>query len=145
MRFRIEIAITRKDVQRLASVQIEELPQPLRIPVAFVLASIGLRSESNLGLKLISVSFFSVYESLTSGAYSFNSWALLCPELPILGWWREWDRCEKFRRAVRNWLLHNKSSIELASKLIAAANTAEQRALAFRLFENDVVDNDFLD
>jgi hypothetical protein len=45
---------------------------------------------------------FQVYEALESGNYAWESWQILAPVLPYIGFWREWDRCEKLRRAVRD-------------------------------------------
>jgi len=122
---------SRKDVQALAGQPLEMVPPPLRLHVAFLLVTLGLRSGDANAVKLLARGFFPVYDALASGNYSSESWQLLSPELPHLGAWREWDRCKKLRRAIRD-RLPQQSAI-LAKSLTEAATSPEHLALVRRL------------
>ena len=104
--FARQIAAARQDVQELARTAVEDLPKPLRLPTAFFLMTLGLRSESSEGLPLLARGFVLVHTSLATDNYPWESWQLLSPLLPNLGWFRDWDKCEKLRRGVREWLSH---------------------------------------
>jgi hypothetical protein len=99
-----QIAAVRPDVQELAREAIEDLPKPLLLPTTFFLITLGLRSEGKEGLPLIARGFAPVHAALAADDYPWESWQLLSPLLPHLGWFRDWDKCEKLRRAVRDWL-----------------------------------------
>jgi hypothetical protein len=106
------VSASRNDIQQLGEQFTQAVPTPLRVPTAFILCTIGLRAASEPGLKLIVRTFNTVHDMLKSGGYSSDSWSLLEPELPELGWWRDWDRCEKLRRAVKKWLKRNREIID---------------------------------
>lgn len=95
------LSASREDVQRLGEESPDAIPYPLRIPTAFLLLTLGLRENSDAAARMILRNFFAVHEALATGGHSSESWWLLSPELPTLSWWRDWDSCEKLRRAVR--------------------------------------------
>ena len=113
------LSASRLDIQRLASQPLNELPSALRLYTAFLLVTLGLRAGSVGGVQLLGRGFFQVYEALASGNYPWESWQMLAPVLPYVGFWREWDRCEKLRRAVRE-----RFSSEFASVLVALRDAA---------------------
>jgi hypothetical protein len=122
------LSATRPDVQELARTPIESLPATLRVPTAFVLVTLGLRAGGAEGVSLAARGFFPVYKALASDNYSSDSWRLLSPELPHLGFWREWDRCEKLRRAVRN---RFSSGLQpMATALLRVAASQAERDIA---------------
>jgi hypothetical protein len=92
---------TRNDIQNLAGTPINNLPQPLRTPVAFLLVTLGLRDKSLQATRLLFHGFPHVYEALATNDYTSESWSLIAPELPRSPIWKEWDRCKKLRRALR--------------------------------------------
>jgi hypothetical protein len=94
----------REDVQQLAKEWPQAIPLPLRSHTAFLLVALALRAKDNTGLQLLLRGFFETFGILASGKYSFESWQVLSPELPYLGIWRDWDRCEKLSRAVGAWV-----------------------------------------
>jgi hypothetical protein len=98
------LSASREDVQRLSDESPDAIPSPLRIPTAFLLLTIGLKENGDAAAKLILRNFFTVHEALASGEHSSESWSLLSLELPALGWWHDWDRCKKLRRAVNAYL-----------------------------------------
>jgi len=135
------LSASREDVQRLADESPNTIPAPLRVFRAFLLMTLGLRENSERGAKLILSNFYGVHEALASGGYSSESWWLLSPELPALGWWRDWDRCVKLQRAVHKWLTaHGRSSKDL----LEFAQTADQQRLARKVFELDDPSAEFL-
>jgi hypothetical protein len=95
------LSASRQDIQVLAR-SFDALPKPLRVPAAFLLVTLGLRDGNVEGAQLVVQGFTLVHDALASRDYFPESWALLSPELPYLGFWSDWDRCEKLRRAVRN-------------------------------------------
>jgi hypothetical protein len=128
------LSAVREDVQRLAEQPLEAVPLPLRVPTAFLLATLGLRSKTDAGMKLIVDSFFLVHAALASGEYSSESWSLLSNELPYFGRWRDWDRCARLRQATNTWLTKHSES---GNPLLRAAKTAEDRELAGRVADSD--------
>lgn len=70
-----------------------------------------------------------IHEALAAGEYSSESWQLLSPELPTLGWWRDWDRCKKLRRAVKRILAMTGGN----HRLCEFAKTPMNRALHAKL------------
>lgn len=134
---------SREDVQRLADESPDAIPSPLRIPTAFLLLAIGLRENSDVAAKLVLRNFFIVHEALASGEHSSESWWLLSPELPDLGWWRDWDRCKKLRRAVHLFLtLHGGNN-----RLLEFAKTLNERKIACKVIgiDSDDSSSEFLD
>jgi hypothetical protein len=125
------LSATRLDVQELARTPIESLPAPLRTPAAFLLVTLGLRADGADGVNLIARGFFPVHKALASDNYSSDSWRLLSPELPHLGFWREWDRCEKLRRAVRK--RFSSSLLPMATALLKVAASQAERDIVKQL------------
>jgi hypothetical protein len=136
------LSASRDDVQQLASVAFDSMPGFLRVHTAFLLSMCGLRSNNEAGSRLIVRSAFEVHEALLIGAYSFQTWMLLSPELPNLRWWQDWDRCRKFITAVRNWFYAN--GID-ASSLLTAADTDERRKLAHSILYGQSTPDEFTD
>jgi hypothetical protein len=123
---------SRRDVQRLADQPLETLPALLRLHAAFLLVALGLHIGDIEGVKLLARGFFPVYDALASNNYSSESWGLLSPELPQLGMWREWDRCKKLRRALRN--KASPPAAVMLNALVKAATNPEHLALARRIY-----------
>jgi hypothetical protein len=128
---------SREDVQRLSNESLNLIPFPLRISTAFLLLTIGLRGDSDAATNMVLKNFFPVHEALASGAHSVESWWLLSQELPILGWWRDWDRCEKLRRAVYTSLAHRGA----CNRLHEFARTSEDRRVVLKLTDNESDDS----
>jgi hypothetical protein len=131
----------RQDVQTLASQPLDDLPRPLRLPTAFLLVTLGLRAAGPEAVRLIARGFFRVHDALASTQYSSESWSLLSSELPRSPIWKEWDRCEKLRRAVRKRLLQH---VEI-KQLLEAANNPVNRELVHKMFKQQIQDDDFVD
>lgn len=137
------LSASREDVQRLAEEPPDTIPSPLRVPTAFLLVAVGLRENSAASSNLILRNFFTAHEALASGHLSSESWWLLSPELPDLGWWRDWDRCEKLRRAVHRFLVQHGGN----KRLREFARTSDERKLARKVAENETDDSsaEFID
>jgi hypothetical protein len=135
------LSASRHDVQQLASKSLDSLPPPLRVPTAFLLVALGLRTEKPEGIRLITKGFFQVHDALASTQYSSELWSLLSSELPRSPMWKDWDRCEKLRRAVRGRLLHHLEK----EQLLEAAIDSRKRELARKVFEDEIEDDKFID
>ncbi|WP_263417860.1 GAP1-N1 domain-containing protein [Terriglobus albidus] len=122
---------SRPDIQLLAKQALEELPTWLRSHTAFLLVTLGLTSTEESGVECIVRSFFDVHEQLARGQYSGESWRLLAPCLPDLGFWKEWDRCKKLRKAVRE--LPDGYRQLVANALLESSQSPEQEKLAIRI------------
>jgi hypothetical protein len=133
------LSSSRTDVLELANHPLEDLPKPLRNHTAFVLVTIGLRSKTLEGVKLIKRGYFKVYGTLANIQATSEEWALLSPELPRIGMWSEWDRCEKLRRAVRQWLLKYWQS---GNPLVEAATTLEENEIARQILNPNIQSKD---
>lgn len=140
---RCALFASREDVQRLAKESPSLIPPPLRGFAAFLLVTLGLREDSDQAENMVLGNFFTVYEALASGTYSPESWWLLSPELPGLGWWRDWDRCKKLRKAV--YLLLSKRGA--CTRLHKFAETLAEKEIALKVCEEESDDSgqDFID
>ena len=136
------LAAGRPDVQNLAQQPLQAIPGPLREHTAFLLVTLGLRAEGSEGLKPLVRGFFDVHEALASVRFSSESWQTLSPELPRLKVWRDWDRCEKLRRAARTWLSEH---VKSGNPLLDAADTQTRQDIARRVFRAPADSDDFLD
>ena len=126
--------VCRQDVRNLAEQPLEALPTPLRLHTAFLLVTLGLRAGDAEGVKSLARSFFPVHDALASGNYSSESWLLLSPELPRLGMWKEWDRCDKLRRAVRKRLSRHKET--MAEALLKSAIRSDHLDLVHQIYRD---------
>jgi hypothetical protein len=127
------LSASRKDVQRMAEVSPAAIPAPLHVSTAFLLLTLGLRENSDAAENMILRNFFAVHGALATGAHSSESWWLISPELPVLRWWRDWDRCEKLRQAVRFSL----SKRGACKRLREFAKTSDERKIAHKVAEKD--------
>ena len=124
----------REDVQQLAEKPLDLIPPPLRTHAAFLLVTLGLRAKTIAGVKLLSRGYFEVYNVLALSRATSEEWSLLSPELPRIGRWGDWDRCERLRRAVRKWLL---KYAKYGNPLTEAATTQQQNEIARQVFSPD--------
>ena len=139
------LSISRKDVQQLAEKPLDLLPPPLRTHTAFLLVTLGLRAKTIDGVKLLSRGYFEVYNVLALSRATSEEWSLLSPELPRIGRWGDWDRCERLRRAVRQWLL---KYAKHGNPLIESATTKQEHEIARQILSGDRnarEDDEFLD
>jgi hypothetical protein len=136
------LTISRQDVQQLAQQPLDLLPPPLRLPTAFLLVTIGLRATGTEGLKPLKRGYFEVYDALAATNFPWESWLLLSPELPQPGWWKDWDRCERLRRAVRQWLFQN---VKTGDTLLDAAATKKHMEIARQTLAEDSGKEKFID
>lgn len=136
------LSAERADIQKLASQPLENLPPPLRVPTAFLLIALGLEATTDAGTHLIVRAFYPLHAALAARNYSEESWSLLSPQLPYLGLWRDWDRCEKLRRAVNSWLNQH---LKAGNALSKVASTPEHRKLARQVLDSADDTDDFID
>jgi hypothetical protein len=136
------LSASREDVQALAQHPLDIIPLPLRLHTAFLLVALGLRAAGIEGLKPLLRGFYDVHEALASVRFSAESWQLLSPELPRLRVWRDWDRCEKLRRAVHIWLSKH---VKTGNPLLQVATTPAWRDLASRIFASEPDRDDSID
>jgi hypothetical protein len=83
-----------------------------------------------------------LHDALAAREYREESWSLLASQLPYLGLWRDWDRCEKLRRAVNGWLTQH---VKAGNPLREVATTPERRKLARRVSDSEAEADEFLD
>lgn len=126
----------REDVRVLGDAATDSIPVPLRLSTSFLLLTLGLRSSSDYGVKLIIKNFFAVHSALSVSAQPPESWWLLSPELPSLGWWKDWDHCKRLRHATRYALAQRKA----CSLLRSFASTPDEIKIVkkFCEFENNI-------
>jgi hypothetical protein len=72
-------------------------------PAAFLLA-IGLTNRSTDAQELVATTFELVHEAAASDQLDYRAWQFLKSLLPPIRWGREWDKCERLRRALVAWL-----------------------------------------
>jgi hypothetical protein len=124
--------VSRRDIQALEAQPLKDVPEQLRLHSAFLLVALGLQNGGAEGVKFVVKGFFLVYEALASSNYPSESWLLLSPELPYLGVWREWDRCKKLRRAVRERFSEQKTAVVQA--LTEFATSPEQSTIVRKIW-----------
>jgi hypothetical protein len=127
------LSASRADIQRMAEVSPSAIPHPLRESTTFLLLTLGLRENSDSALIMVLNNFFIVHDALASGNHSSESWWLLSPELPMLGIWRDWDRCERLRRAVHSYLVQH----DACNRLREFAKTPEEKKIARKVIKNE--------
>jgi len=136
------LTIARQDVQQLAQQPLDLLPRPLRLPTAFLLVTIGLRATSTEGLRPLKRGYFEVYDALAETSFPWESWLLLSAELPQPGWWKDWDRCERLRRAVRQWLFQY---VKSGDSLFDAAASKKHNEIARQTLAEENDNENFID
>ena len=137
------LSTNREDIQRLANESPNAIPPPLRISTAFLLLTIGLRENNDTSTNMVLKNLFTVHMALASSDHSPDSWWMLSPELPTLGWWRDWDRCEKLKRAIKLFLKKRGE----CNRLLEVAKTATEKNIASKINEidNDDSSQEFID
>lgn len=92
----------RQDVRawlRIADIQLSSHGDNLSPEIETFLLSIGLDNRA-AGAERLVIGFFDViHDALADEALSYESWRVLEPQLPSLGIARNWDKCERLRRA----------------------------------------------
>jgi hypothetical protein len=66
---------------------------------AFILA-LAFGNAPPSALDLISLSFERVHEAAKQQTLKENAWSILEPYVPELWWGKNWDRCERLKRAL---------------------------------------------
>ena len=136
------LTASRPDVQQLARHPLDQLPGPLRIRTAFLLVTLGLRSTGQEGMKPILRGYFEVYDALAANDFPWESWSLLVNELPQPGWWKDWDRCERLRQAVKQWL---HKYVNNGNPLLEAAVSKKQSQIARLTLSEEYGEDRFID
>lgn len=66
---------------------------------AFVL-SLGLANVPSQSVQLVQGSFPTIHELAATDQLDYDSWLLLEPYVPELGWIQNWDKCERLQRGL---------------------------------------------
>jgi hypothetical protein len=137
----------REDIQRLAKYSLNLLPEPLKLPTAFLTVTLGLRANGPEGVKLIRRGYFDVYKALATSTdtrlnFPWESWMLLSEELPQPGLFRDWDRCKRLRKAVRKWVVKYPQFNDL---LQVNDTTSEDTEIAKKTLDYGSESEDFID
>jgi hypothetical protein len=74
----------------------------------------------------ISESFQEVHNAAKENRLSSANWRPLEKYLPELGWWREWDKCERLRRGLANVFFENNWPVEYFLYAIRDKKTFEE-------------------
>jgi GTPase-associated protein 1, N-terminal domain type 1 len=141
------LTASRDDVQQLAQQPLDLLPHPLRLPTAFLLVTLGLRAAGSEGVKPLVRGYYEVYNALAVStasniAFPWESWLLLSAELPQPGRWRTWDRCQRLRRATRDWLHVHMGT---GKPLLDEAPSEKHHEIARRTLAEDNSTDNFID
>lgn len=67
--------------------------------MTFILA-LGFHNQDKNSVKLVSYSFQFVHDAIEQDLIEYNSWQYLEKHVPLLSWLRNWDKCERLRRAL---------------------------------------------
>jgi hypothetical protein len=67
--------------------------------MSFLLA-LALNNPGGGSAELAEHSFQIVHDSAQNGTLGYSSWRMLEKNVPQLGWWQDWDKCERLRRAL---------------------------------------------
>jgi hypothetical protein len=78
---------------------------------AFLL-SLGLQQGDQQAVELLVTCFEHVHAAAGDESLSYRGWHILIKEVPALSWTRNWDKCERLRRAVLLAFVRNRWSFD---------------------------------
>jgi hypothetical protein len=116
--------------------------------MSFIL-SIGFNNPGEGSEELVARSFEIVHDAAARNQLDYRSWQILERQIPSLTWWRDWDRCERLRRALidrfmrYDWpaehFLRTVRNRETLQKIVDYCNSTDQGRLFLRKLRNQVV------
>jgi hypothetical protein len=71
-----------------------------RVPVSAFLFALGLRHCDEIAIEFFQCSFETIHEAAERSGLDYEYWRPIEIVAPALGWWREWDKCERMRAAL---------------------------------------------
>jgi len=89
---------------------------------AFSLA-LALRSDGQKAADLCELSFQNTYSSAAQQTMPYSAWSMLESLVPHISWIRDWDRCERMRRALILRFGSNQWPIESIFRVLNDSNT----------------------
>lgn len=69
--------------------------------------------------ELVAAVFPQLHDALIGSRLPYDVWTWLSPFLPNIGWWRDWDKAERLRRAVLSRFVQCQSAVKLLAQVIA--------------------------
>ena len=67
--------------------------------MAFLLA-LGFNNPQPRAYELVARAFQIVHDAAEKDELGYDNWRLLNYQVPTISWWRNWDKCERLRRAL---------------------------------------------
>lgn len=89
-----------------------DLGEQTRIRVMAFILALGFNNPDGQAPQLVAEAFQSVHDAAETERLPYASWRLLMYQAPSLTWWREWDKCERLRRALVEKFIRFKWNLE---------------------------------
>jgi len=67
---------------------------------------LGFNNPDDQAYKLVTLAFQIVHDAVEKDELGYENWLLLKDKVPSLWWWRDWDKCERLRRALVEKFIH---------------------------------------
>ena len=79
-----------------------------RSDVMAFLLSLSLDSSDHVAPELAAIAFQHVHKAAAEETLSYQTWRWFEGQVPLLDWWKDWDKCEKLGRGLVNaFIRHN--------------------------------------
>lgn len=108
---------------RFSNREFSSLAPKKRSDIRSFFLTLGLRGVGQAPYVFIADSFQEVHDAAKENRLSATNWRQLERQLPELGWWREWDKCERLRRGLATVFFHNDWPVKYFLLAIRDKNT----------------------
>src|SRR5207302_1905996 len=96
------------------------------VPVSAFLLALGLRHCDAVALEFLQSSFETVHAAAERSALDYEYWRPIGTVAPALGWWRDWDKCERIRAALVDRFMVCDWQPDRLLNVVTRASTLEQ-------------------
>lgn len=103
-----------------------ELEKRMLVKSMTFLLALGFNNPGPRAPELVASAFQIVHDAAASGELSYEVWSLIKDQVPSLTWWREWDKCERMRRALVERFIRYRWPIELFLQAVKSEDTFEK-------------------
>jgi hypothetical protein len=103
-----------------------QLEGKMLIKTMSFLLTLGFNNPGDKSWELVEHSFQIVHDGAQNEILDYYSWRLVRKHVPDLGWLRDWDKCERLRRALVQNFIRHKWSPESFLRSIKSPETFER-------------------
>lgn len=103
-----------------------ELSEEARIKTMAFLLALSFNNPKDGSDELVALSFEIVHDATANNKLGYHFWQYLETHLPSLGWWRNWDKCERLRQGLVESYINYDWPISRLSKTIQQQETFQR-------------------